>query len=24
LVTTDLNLLAKWIVKHYEQRPEIE
>ena len=23
-VTTDLNLSAKWIVKHYEQRPEIE
>ena len=24
LVTTDLSLNAKWIVKHYEQRPEIE
>lgn len=24
LVTTDLSLSAKWIVKHYEQRPEIE
>lgn len=24
LVTTDLSLPAKWIVKHYEQRPEIE
>jgi hypothetical protein len=24
LVTTDLSLSAKWIVKHYQQRPEIE
>ncbi len=24
LVTSDLSLSAKWIVKHYEQRPEIE
>jgi Transposase DDE domain len=24
LVTTDQKLTAKWIVKHYEQRPEIE
>ena len=24
LVTTDLGLNAKWIVKHYEQRPEVE
>jgi hypothetical protein len=24
LVTTDLSLNAKWIVRHYEQRPEIE
>lgn len=24
LVRTDLSLSAKWIVKHYEQRPEIE
>lgn len=24
LVTTDLGLNAKWIVKHYQQRPEIE
>jgi hypothetical protein len=24
LVTTDQNLTAKWIVKHYEERPEIE
>jgi hypothetical protein len=24
LVTTDAKLSAKWIVKHYEQRPEIE
>lgn len=24
LVTTDVRLNAKWIVKHYEQRPEIE
>jgi len=24
LVTTDLSLNAKWIVKHYQQRPEIE
>ena len=24
LVTTDLHLNAKWIVKHYEQRPEVE
>jgi hypothetical protein len=24
LVTTDQELTAKWIVKHYEQRPEIE
>ena len=24
LVTTDLSLKAKWIVKHYQQRPEIE
>jgi hypothetical protein len=24
LVTTDQTLTAKWIVKHYEQRPEIE
>ncbi|MBX3280608.1 MAG: hypothetical protein KF868_21640 [Acidobacteria bacterium] len=24
LVTSDLGLNAKWIVKHYEQRPEVE
>jgi len=24
LVTTDLGLNARWIVKHYEQRPEVE
>lgn len=24
IVTTDLSLTARWIVKHYEQRPEIE
>jgi hypothetical protein len=24
LVTTDLNLTASWIVRHYEERPEIE
>ena len=24
LVTTDLGLSAKWIVRHYEQRPEVE
>ena len=24
LVTTDLSLNAKWIVKHYQQRPEVE
>jgi len=24
LVTTDLRLHARWIVKHYEQRPEVE
>ena len=24
LVTTDVRLNAKWIVKHYEQRPEIQ
>ena len=24
LVTTDLSLSAPWIVRHYEERPEIE
>jgi hypothetical protein len=24
LVTTDLKLSASWIVRHYEERPEIE
>jgi hypothetical protein len=24
LVTTDLELSASWIVRHYEERPEIE
>jgi hypothetical protein len=24
LVTTDLRLSARWIIKHYEQRPEVE
>lgn len=24
LVTTDLDLSARWIVKHYEERPEVE